>query len=257
MTSQLADEKSEEHTTDTFNETYNATEISVNTDVGSVSVTGADREAVELEIEQSGSVSSLDRTTLTVDKSDSTLNVTVNYEQTIMERFGLTDDSRPNSEIALTIPHELERAVLETENGAIDVRDIEATVTASSTNGEVGVDNVSKIAGLKSTNGNIDAVSKALADEALIETTNGDVTLETDALNGDVTFESTNGEIDYMLGDIVDATVTVSTTNGEIKFNSDRASVETQTDEELEAVVGEGTNDLHFETVNGDITIVD
>lgn len=254
---QLVAEKSEERTTETFSETYDAAEIVVTTDVGSVSVTGADRETIELEIEQSGSVSSLNRTTLTVDESNNTLDVTVDYEQTIMERLGLTADSRPNSEIILTVPHELEQAILETRNGAIDARDLEATVTASTTNGEIGVGNVSNIAGLESTNGDIDAVAETLADGTLIETTNGDVTLETDALDGDVTFESTNGEIGYMLGDTVDATVTVSTTNGEIEFDSDRASVEAQTDEEFEAIVGEGTNNLHFETTNGDITIVD
>ncbi|APX00239.1 hypothetical protein CHINAEXTREME_20755 (plasmid) [Halobiforma lacisalsi AJ5] len=253
---QLADEKSEEHTTETFNETYDAAEIDIATDVGSVSVIGADRETVELEVEQSGSVRSLDRTTLTVDGSTNTLDVTVDYEQTITERLGLTPDSRPDSEIVLTVPHELERAVLETVNGAIDARDIEATVTASTTNGTIDVDS-SNIAGLNSTNGDIDAVVEALAAETVIETTNGDVALETDELDGDVTFESTNGEIDCTLGDAVDTTVTVSTTNGEIEFESDRASVATRTDEELEAVIGEGTNDLHFETTNGDITIVD
>ncbi|ELY94791.1 DUF4097 family beta strand repeat-containing protein [Natrialba taiwanensis] len=253
----VLEDRDDETASETFTATYDVDEVSIATVTGPISITGSERETVELEVEQYGAERALDRTTLSADEHNGTLDVSVDYDQTLVEQFGLTADSRPDSEIVCTVPHEIERAVLETRNGAIDVRNIESIVSASTANGEITLEDVSTIDSLSSTNGAINATSARLSDGALIETTNGDITIDADALGGDATFESTNGAIDYTLNETVDATVAATTVNGDISLTATHADPVTQTGSELEATVGDGTHQLQFETTNGDVTITD
>lgn len=245
----------QEKTTETATETYAADEISVTADVGSVSITGEDREMVELESTKRGTESALDRTTLRRNESGGSLEVTVDYERTLLDR--LVSNSRPDVEIDLAVPAKLTSVALETTNDGVRAHDIETDLTVSTVNGDIDIEDVSNVDDLSSTNGGIDADVEALNDGATVETTNGDVTIGTDALEGDTTVETTNGDIEFGLGSSADATLSASTTNGDLSITTDRAEVLTNTDDELEAVVDDSTHRVEFETTNGDVTIGD
>jgi DUF4097 and DUF4098 domain-containing protein YvlB len=129
-----------------------------------------------------------------------------------------------------------------------------ATVTLTTTNGEIIASGVAGAFRAETTNGPIKAM--AMNGPVRMETTNGDVTLELDKVADDgVTCGTTNGSIDLTLPSAAKASFSVDTNNGAIDPSGLDLKVSDQSRRSLHATVGGGGPTIKLETTNGGIRL--
>jgi DUF4097 and DUF4098 domain-containing protein YvlB len=146
---------------------------------------------------------------------------------------GSTD--RVSADFDVQVPAGTPTGDLETSNGDVEVRDVAGVESATSENGDVTV----RSAGPVST----------------AETDNGEVAVDLPApLPGDVTVASDNGDVDASLSPDVDAELVARTDNGDASIEGlDLSDRESEDDEEVRGVLGDGTHEVVAESDNGDV----
>ncbi len=129
-------------------------------------------------------------------------------------------------------------------------------VKASSTNGDVEVDDVSGRLNLSTTNGSINALR--IANTAEIHSTNGEIHVYYKNLppKGDIEISTTNGEIELVLPKNPKCTLSAYTNNGEIDCNLPDIKSTSATHRYLESKINGGGAHFNVHTTNGDISIV-
>ena len=170
--------------------------------------------------------------TLTVDTNGGTT--------TIQGRCSSAWFSRCALEITVSAPATVDLTVTST-NGAIGVSDLTGSVRVETTNGRIDTRNLIGTLDLNTTNGAI-RVAACESDDVIAQTTNGAVDLDFTQAPSTVEARSTNGSITIRVPDDVTYFVEAHTVNGHVDTNdigSDRTAERTIT----------------AETVNGGVTV--
>jgi DUF4097 and DUF4098 domain-containing protein YvlB len=170
--------------------------------------------------------------TLTVDTNGDTT--------TIQGRCSGAWFSRCSLEITISAPATVDLTVAST-NGAIGVSDLTGSVRVETTNGRIDTRNLIGTLDLRTTNGAI-RVAGCESDDVVAQTTNGAVDLHFTQAPSTVEARSTNGSITVRVPDDVTYFVEAHTVNGRVDTNdigSDRKAERTIT----------------AETINGGVTV--
>jgi len=185
--------------TATISETYDATDLEglvAETTNGEVTVTGEDRDTVELEaVKQASSREALEATTVDVAREGGVLSITVDEADR-----RLTDPS-PRVDLELSVPADLRVARVETVNGDVDVSGVFGPLVARSTNGDVTTTGINGDVTVELVNGDVEV--DGIDGSVSVETVNGDI--EVRSVTGDATVQTTNGDVSVT---DVDGTVT-------------------------------------------------
>ena len=143
-------------------------------------------------------------------------------------------------------------------HGGVEVRytitvPASATVDLQTTNGHIGVTNVT--AGLKAgtTNGEIDG--RGLAGAVQASTTNGSVELELASLTGDVKVSTTNGSVDVRVPAEAKATISTRWTNGGVEMSGLTVEEVEKSRRRFDGRLNGGGKRIDIETTNGGITL--
>lgn len=143
-------------------------------------------------------------------------------------------------------------------NGGVEVRytitvPASALVELSTTNGRIGVTNVTT--GLKAgtTNGEIDG--RGLAGAVRASTTNGSVDLELASLSGDVNVSTTNGSVNVRVPADAKATISTRWTNGGVEMNGLTVEEVEKSRRRFDGRLNGGGSRIDIETTNGGITL--
>lgn len=142
--------------------------------------------------------------------------------------------------------------------GGIEVR-YTVTVPASAhvdlqtTNGRIGVVNVT--AGVKAGTTNGEISGRGLSGAVKASTTNGSVDLELATLAGDVEVETTNGEVTVRVPADSKATISTRWTNGGIEVNGLTIEETEKSKRRLDGRLNGGGSRIDVETTNGSITL--
>jgi DUF4097 and DUF4098 domain-containing protein YvlB len=110
----------------------------------------------------------------------------------------------------------------------------ELHLTAEATNGDIGIE----------TN---------KPESVTADTTNGDVTLSLSE-PAEVQTDTTNGDVSITLPATAEPAISFDTTNGDTTINGFEAD-STESDSEIDRLIGDGTHRITANSVNGDITV--
>ncbi|WP_423745609.1 DUF4097 family beta strand repeat-containing protein (plasmid) [Haladaptatus sp. SPP-AMP-3] len=108
---------------------------------------------------------------------------------------------------------------------------------------------------LRSTNGRIDATVVTAGDSADVRTENGSIDVKLLEIARDTDVRTENGSIDAALASDLDATVSATTKNGSLNASGLDFSSEELSMTGFTGVLGDGSDDLSFETENGSISL--
>jgi DUF4097 and DUF4098 domain-containing protein YvlB len=107
-------------------------------------------------------------------------------------------------------------------------------LTAEATNGDIGIETTK-------------------AEGVTADTTNGDVTLSLSE-PAEVQTDTTNGDVSITLPATAEPAISFDTTNGDTTINGFEAD-STESDSEIDRLIGDGTHRITATSVNGDITV--
>ena len=138
----------------------------------------------------------------------------------IGQRPSYIDEVRVDVDIVMPAGMELR---IETDNGAIEVRDIEDAVRIRTDNGSVAVEDVAGSVDARTTNGAVDAAFDDLAGPTTIRTNNGSIdVLVRDKSEGKISLESNNGSVDLRTRQLL-ASADLRTSNGAVTVVVERS----------------------------------
>jgi hypothetical protein len=198
-------------------------EISIEHENGRVTVTGWDRQEIQVRVLNGRGV---DR--ISVETAGDRMTVrTVSSTSAGLLGTG--------AEYEVSIPSTLERIGIETSNGQIQVVDCNGTVDAGTSNGAIRLTGTRTVERLSSSNGAIDAEIRALDADAQVTTSNGAIRLA--------------------LAPAINATVEARTSNGQVTVSGLTLTASDSRPNELEGMLGAGGPRLVVETSNGAITL--
>lgn len=227
--------------------TYDADAVTVDADIGEISVTGENRDDIELTTEIDG-----DDDDIEVDATTTNNELVVTVEDHYSCLFWC---SPPDVEIDLKVPKDLDQTEITATNGLVTVTDVDHDVTANTDNGNIVVENVGGEITGETTNGSIDLTDvEAIGD---LSTYSGQIDAEVETLETDATVETTNGNITLVVGDEFDATVSAEADTGLVSIEGDDINVQTQRYDYAEATFGDGTYSLDVFAERGEIEITD
>lgn len=194
---------------------YDADAVSLETIRGSVSITSAETETVEISgTKKAADDGDLDNVELNTTNSDG-LSVSVDVDGSYLL------SPTPKVDLEVTVPHSVPAVESETTNGDITATDLQSDLTAETTNGEIRTLGHRGQVSATSTNGDID-LALVEADSVGAETTNGDVDVNVPSATYDLDLETTNGGQDVSGIDTGTGGETypidVETTNGDIEI---------------------------------------
>lgn len=240
--------------------------LSITGNAGPVTVRGAERETIELRTtKEVAGENDLDTIEVHTERRGDTFSIEVE-RQDVLVRLG----PEPRLSIELAVPRDLQLPSIEMVTGMIDIRDVrgpvdldtenaaiivdgvDGDVTAETTNGVIDVRNVAGTVSASATNGAIEVEDADRIDT--LETTNGAIDATASSVTDGASITARNGSVDLRLERPLDATVSADVGNGELTYIGD-PTPETQTSGSLELVLGDGSNALDVQTVNGDATI--
>lgn len=178
---------------ETVTETYDldgVSALSVDNRNGNVTVTGEDRDDVELRGEKAGaSEEDLDTIRLESTRNGDTLELSVHHDG---DGFVIRLGPSPKMDLELAVPNDLRVARVGTVNGDVDATSITGDVSVETTNGNLTLTDVRGDVDAETTNGNVEAVG--IDGDVDAETTNGNVTARD--VTGRVVVDTTNGDVD-------------------------------------------------------------
>jgi hypothetical protein len=141
----------------------------------------------------------------------------------------------------IKLPRELGKVSLNSDNGAITLKNVDGQISVETSNGSINLNNVSGVELAKAGNGSIDAV------------------LNQAATARPMTFETGNGSIKLTIDDEFNATLDASTARGRIDVDDDIEGIKTERRVPFGATasgnLGSGGPTLKVTTTNGSIKI--
>ena len=222
------------------------TRLQIRNQNGPVTVEGFDGDALEVDIDVSGSTdASLDAVSVTGRRNDNRFDVETAYDG--------SSDQRASVELSIRVPEGVHVTRAQTTNGDLHVTGVSGGGEFVTQNGDVVVRNLAGGVDAQTTNGdvtvrNVDTLGGAT-------TTQGDVAVDVPALVSDATAHTENGSVDAALASDLDAAVSATTTNGTVELDGLDLRDAEASRTSATGTLGEGTFDLVFETTNGDVTL--
>jgi hypothetical protein len=139
----------------------------------------------------------------------------------------------------LKLPRELGRVEIISTNGSIGISDITALISAESTNGSIQLGDVTGVAKVETTNGNIKAELTQVPPDRPMD------------------FKSTNGNIEISFNSDFSANLTAETTHGSIRLDEEfNIPVQKQlVGQQAMGRIGQGGPTLSVKTTNGSIKL--
>ncbi|WP_137284991.1 DUF4097 family beta strand repeat-containing protein [Halorussus salinisoli] len=239
------------HSEDT--RTYDADSVdavTVNGQNGEVTARPTDGEQVRVEtVKKAGSVFA--------DLNDVSVETTVEGGELRIETRQTGDGSWlagvPSVEVNVGLPSEVGLGELRTENGSVDVRDVETDATLVTENGSLEAHDVDGVVSAETENGSVTV--RNVSGIGDLRTENGSVETDVPAIRGDTTVESQNGSVTAALSPDVDASVVATNDHGSVEFDVSNFETTTRSEHRVEGTLGDGGPKLRFATENGSVTV--
>jgi len=174
----------------------------------------------------------LDRIRIHIDSTGDEIKIKTDY---VKEKRFVNFQFNIGSEIdyELAVPEGIEVSIDNT-NGKAEIREVSNDVSLNLTNGSIYFDNPT---------GNLK-----------VDITNGKVKGELDSVKG-LNFKLTNGNITISLGDKFSGKFSLETVNGKIKTNDLEFKNATKEKKNFSGSLGNGTEEIFMETINGSIKL--
>ncbi|MFP8951617.1 DUF4097 family beta strand repeat-containing protein [Natrialbaceae archaeon A-arb3/5] len=230
--------------------TDEADQVAVSGEVGDISIVGADREDIALDIEKQSSSISADLADLELEteRTDDRLELRSAWHGRD-SWFG----NRPTMNMDVELPSELALERIDASIGRIAVRDVVGDLTIDASTGEVDVDGVDGAVGAHTSTGRVRVRDvEALED---VHTSTGEVDVEIPAIDGETAITTSTGRIDAAIGSDVDAELHVQTSTGDVDVDGLELTEVTEGDGLVVGTLGDGGPTLRFEVSTGEITL--
>ncbi|OYR44110.1 hypothetical protein DJ75_10645 [Halorubrum sp. Eb13] len=196
-----------------------------------------------------------DRVEITTDKPDviGLGGASVSLELYVPEEMAV--DRLQTADGAVTAQGVPDGAALRTRDGAIQITDARGDVTAETSDGDISVDGTDGTLSAATQDGSIQVRDPARVGE--ISTRDGNVATDVPAVADDAEVVSSDGNLVLRIGETLDTVLTAATADGEILVSDVTSGVQirSQTESQLEAVVGDGTTPLRAHTNDGDVLL--
>ena len=176
-------------------------------------------------------------------------------------------------DLEIDVPKAVQVDEIETNDGDVSLRDVSGDVAVESDDGDVAVTGVIGDLSVRTDDGDVavdriggvvtahsDDGDVAVRDPETIRdlsVDDGNVVAAVPAVDGTASIRADDGDVTVRLGDSVDATVRVTVGDGEITVAGGLGTVQTTTEDRVEATLGDGTNDLTVHADDGDVTVTD
>ena len=176
-------------------------------------------------------------------------------------------------DLEIDVPKTVQVDEIETNDGDVSLRDVSGDVEVASDDGDVAATGVSGDLSVRTDDGDVavdrtSGVVTAHSDDGDVRVRDpdairdlgvddGNVVAVVPAVDRTASIRADDGDVTVKLGDAVDATVRVTVGDGEIAVAGGLGTVETTTEDRVEATLGDGTNDLAIHADDGDVTVTD
>lgn len=245
-----------------------ATTLSISGDVGDVSVTGADREDLSVDIvEQSSSLrGDLDDLELQTRRDGDDLTLDVVYEGSV-GWFA----RRPEMNLDVTVPRSVTLDAIETDTGRVSATDVQGPFTAEASTGEVHLRDVEGDVEASTSTGRVDAqgvrgrVTASTSTGEIrvrdvdeigdLDASTGEIDADVPAIDGDTSITASTGELTVRIAPDLDAELRASTSTGDIDVDGLDLDESVEDDDTLVGTLGDGGPTLRLETSTGEISI--
>ncbi|NUB89620.1 DUF4097 family beta strand repeat protein [Haloterrigena sp. SYSU A558-1] len=227
-----------------------AASIAIVSEIGRISVAGADRDDVGLEIvKESDSVrTDLEELTLETELADGRLELRSEWDGS---EGWLA--SRPSMEVDAEIPREVALERIETSTGRITVRDVAGDLHADADTGRVDIAGVDGTVSAEASTGRVEIRdAERLGD---VSTSTGRINVEVPAIDGETTISASTGRVTAAVSEAVDADLRVETNTGRIDVDDLPLEDVTRSEEQVTGRLGDGGPQLRVETDIGRITV--
>lgn len=138
-------------------------------------------------------------------------------------------------------------------NGGVVARGVDGDVTVRASNGGAIAEDVAGFVTARAKNGG--AVVKDCDGVDGASTENGGVEADVTALRDDTTLSTRNGGVEAALSPDLDAHVVATAENGGVDVTDAPLSEASVSGSRVEGTIGDGTHELHLETVNGGVEL--
>ncbi len=226
--------------------------VEIDGDVGTVLVTGSERDDLHATIEkQSSSLrSDLEHLVLQTERHEDTLELRSAYEADTG-----WFESEPTMDLDLEVPADIALERISTAVGRVRVRDVAGDLTIESSTGTVDVEGVAGAVGAETSTGSIELRDIEVLDDVRAST--GTVDVDVPAIDGDTTLSTSTGRVEAAIDPDIDAELEVHTNTGRIDVDVgdleiDESSVGSDT---ARGTLGEGGPRLRIETSTGRVTV--
>lgn len=226
--------------------------IAITGSVGDLTVTGADRETIRLDLEkQASSVrTDLEALRLESDREEDRLEFRAEYD----DEPGWFE-SEPAMDIDVSLPETLSVDRLLTGTGRITVTDVGGDLEARSSTGSVRARNVDGTVTAETSTGGIeiedvDAVGTLTASTGSIEAA-------VPAIDGDTVISASTGSVEVALSPTIDADLEARTSTGSLEIDDEGLGLEEyrRENDRVSAVLGDGGPRLRIETSTGSVEV--
>ena len=236
--------------------------------IGSITVTGEDREDIDVEVvKQASSLrTNLDDLSVETTVTDGRLEIRGEFdgETGWMEGEPSLDlDIRIPSTIAVervqnvvgqaTVRNVVGDMSIESSTGAIDITDVEGSVDAKSTTGSISISEVSGTVTAQATTGRIEV--RHLGKTGDMSTTTGRIEVHVPSIEGDTSISSQTGRIDAAISPTLDAEISAASNTGGVTEEGLPLDDVSKGTRSLDGRLGEGGPTLSLNSQTGRISL--
>lgn len=230
--------------------TEGATALTVDAEVGDVTVRGEDREDVHVHaVKQSSSVGvDLADLDLSVERADGRLALTSRYagDSSIL-------GGTPSMDLTLRVPRALTVESLAADVGDVLAEGVTGDLAARSSVGDVTVRDVSGTVTAESSTGDVDVEGAETVGDLRTET--GDLDVDVPAIDGDTAVESRVGDVTAAIAPDLDADLVAETRVGDVEVEGLSVQDGSATGSSVTGTLGDGGPTLRVTTETGDVEL--
>jgi DUF4097 and DUF4098 domain-containing protein YvlB len=227
-----------------------ATALSVETDVGDVTVRGDDREDVRARIVKESSTADADvsKLRLRVERSDGTLRLRSEWTGGDVQ-FG----SRPAMNLVLQVPRSLTVESARVDTGSATLRDLDADATVIADTGDVTVERVDGTVSAETETGSVTVRRPGTISSVRAET--GDVDVDVPALSDDASVTTATGSATVSVAPDIDAELIALVDTGDVDVDGLTLDDVNRSEASVRGTLGDGGPELRVESDTGDVTV--
>lgn len=218
-------------------------EITIDVDVfnGKIDITGSDTSTVRVQAR----ITRADRVDYSAEQFGSSIQVSAT-------RTGSSGLNSPNVGLDITAPSN-SMLILQTNNGAIEVRNFDAGAILDTTNGRIVVSGLNGDLEAETSNGAIEV--SGFTGSANLETSNGAIRFNGTLVSGsDNEMSTSNGSVTVDVPTNSGITLDASTSNGSVSSDLP-ITLSSSGNNHLEGVIGDGSAELTIRSSNGFISV--